>query len=173
MQARPWKRLAVTFLHWPWSTKTPMQTTNAGVSTENRACFKCTWELENQTSNSDVQSCHLSQRFVHFFSIFWWYYVLQMMRYLDFLQFIHWWALFCFSKMCRCVCFFADWWTSPHLYFWEAPPLGFGLVRFANQCILLFIYKHISPTFFGIGVVIWDVIWNWIASKTSNIYNLE
>lgn len=57
MQARPWKRLAVTFLHWPWSTKTPMQTTNAGVSTENRACFKCTWELENQTSNSDVQSC--------------------------------------------------------------------------------------------------------------------
>lgn len=66
MQARPWKRLAVTFLHWPWSTKAPMQTTNAGLSTENRACFKCTWELENQTSNSDVQSCHLSQRF-HFF----------------------------------------------------------------------------------------------------------
>lgn len=62
-------------------------------------------------------------------------------------EFVHWRALFCFSKMCRCVCFFADWWTSPHLYFWEAPPLGFGFVWFANHCILLFIYKHISPTF--------------------------
>lgn len=82
-----------------------------------------------------------------FSSIFWWYYVLQIMRYFNFSQFLHWRALFCFSKMCRCVCFFADWWTSPHLYFWEAPPLGFGLVRFANHCILLFIYKHISPTF--------------------------